>query len=122
MLKSQLKCKLHLAKYGNCNIQFEHNNNVISVSGLYNMLTTVILDVPSLQEGTHKWKPVPFFEILLSVVSVLLLCVGLRRVLTPLMLIQVTREDINFVNELREQHLHHWLFHSTVISSDNVLD
>lgn len=88
---------------------------MIPASGLYNMFTTVILGVPSLQEGTCELKPVPLFEILLSVVLVFLLCVGLSRVLTPLMLIEVTQEDINFFDELREQHLHHWLIHSTVI-------
>lgn len=46
--KSQYKCKLYLTKYSNCNIQVNHNTSVISITGLYNKLTVMILVIPFL--------------------------------------------------------------------------
>lgn len=74
ILKSQYKCKLHLAKYSNCSAQFNRNTKVIPITGLYNMLTVTMLGVPSHQEGRRgleQLEPIALFEILVLNCSVL---------------------------------------------------
>lgn len=83
--KSQYKCKLYLAQCSNRKIRVNHNTNVISIIGLYNMLTFLMLAVLSL--GINMWvearsSPLLFFEILL-LVSQFLYSVGLSHLFAP---------------------------------------
>lgn len=64
ILKSQYKCNLHLAKYINCNEQFNHSTSVNPITSLYNMLTITTLAVPRKEYmSLNQLKPLPLFKI-----------------------------------------------------------
>lgn len=50
-------CKLNLAKYMNFSRQFNHNTNMIPITGLSNTLAVLMLGAPGCQEGVCGLKP-----------------------------------------------------------------
>ena len=60
--------------YSNCNIQFNHNTNVIPITGPNNMLTVLTQGIPTAQKEYVGWsqlKLIALIEILLLVVQFL---------------------------------------------------
>lgn len=96
ILKTQYKCKLHLAKYENCNTQLYHNTSVIPTTDLCNMLTIMMWGGPSCQEGIHGLKPAQvYWSLRNSFVSclVFILYVRLSHIFTPPMLVWLIQGD-----------------------------
>ena len=96
ILKTQYKCRLHLAKYSSCNIHFNHNINVIPITGLYDMVTVMMLGVPSRREGISGLKPAQAccsHQNLFASYIVFILHVGLSRVFNPPLLVWLTQGD-----------------------------
>lgn len=59
-----------ILKYNSCNTQFNDNTNVIAITGLYKMLTAMMLGLVFRKEYIvwSQLKPPLLFEILLLVV------------------------------------------------------
>ena len=93
ILKQQYKCKLHSAKYSNCNIWFNHNTNLIPITGLYKVLAIMTLGIPSDQKGIHVLKPAQAHCSLQNTFAgclVFVPYVGLSHLFTPPMLVWLT--------------------------------
>ena len=117
---TQYKCKLHLAKCicSNCHAQFNHNTNVIPITGLCNMLTIMMLGIPTCQESICRLKAAQVhcsLENSFISCSGLILYVGLSQVFTlpHSGLANSGRHSHSSIN-LGEEHLYHQLIHSTV--------
>lgn len=70
-LKTQYKFKWHLAKYSECNAQFNDNSNVIPLPGIYKMLIITIFLFQIIRKeymDRSQLKVIGVFEILLLVV------------------------------------------------------
>lgn len=118
-MKTQYKFKLRLGNYSNCNIQFDRHTSVILIPSLCDMLTVMMLGVPSAGKEYVGWsqlKPIAHFEILFVSCLVFILCVWLTYIYTPphASLANSGRNSHSF-NELGEKYLHHQLIHSTAI-------
>jgi len=84
--KQPHKRKLHSAKYSNYNIQFNHNTNLILITGFYTVLTVAMLGILSCQEGKRGLKLAQaHYSLQNNFASCLVLvpCVGLSHIFTP---------------------------------------
>lgn len=88
--KTQYKCKLHLAKYSNCNIEFSHSTNMIPITDLCNMLSITMLGLLSHQQNICGLEPgqahcTPQNSVASCLIFIF--CVGMGHIFTPPMLI-----------------------------------
>lgn len=127
ILKKQYICKLHLARYSNCDIQFNCNPNVISFMGY--CYAHHHDTISSFHRGIHGLKPAQAcYSIWNSFASCLffILCVGRSHVFILPVLFWLNQGDIHtvFMNSGRNIHSTSWsmqlwyrqLIHSTDIA------
>lgn len=108
---------IHLTKYRNGNTQFNHKTNVIPVTNLYNIITT--LCVSTCYEGKHgltlSQTPCCLQNSFVSF-SGFILYVGLNHIYSSHSAGQLTQQYIHILNEHKKKHLPHQLIYSTDIA------